>query len=78
MLSGIWTLHQTRFDYSPGKLAETHVFPFIGSRDITSLKTPDLLVPVKATEAKEIYEIASRLQQCISAIMRYAAQSGIK
>lgn len=59
------------------KSLETHVFPFIGSRDITSLKTPDLLVPVKAAEAKEIYEIASRVQQRISAIMRYAAQSGI-
>jgi integrase len=56
---------------------ETHVFPFIGSRDITGLKTPDLLVPVKAAETKEIYEVASRLQQRISAIMRYAAQSGI-
>lgn len=59
------------------KSLETHVFPFIGARDITALKTPDLLVPVKAAEAKEIYEIASRLQQRISAIMRYAAQSGI-
>ena len=59
------------------KSLETHVFPFIGSRDIITLKTPDLLVPVKAAEAKEIYEIASRLQQRITAIMRYAAQSGI-
>jgi integrase len=54
-----------------------HVFPLIGSRDITTLRTPDLLVPVKAAEAKEIYEIAARLQQRITAIMRYAAQSGI-
>ena len=59
------------------KSLETHVFPFIGSRDITTLRTPDLLVPVKAAEAKEIYEIAARLQQRITAIMRYAAQSGI-
>jgi integrase len=59
------------------KSLETHVFPFIGSRNITTLKTPDLLIPVKAAEAKEIYEIASRLQQRIAAIMRYAAQSGI-
>ncbi|TPG55834.1 tyrosine-type recombinase/integrase [Ewingella americana] len=59
------------------KSLETYVFPLIGSREITSLKTPDLLVPVKAAEAKEIYEVASRLQQRISAIMRYAAQSGI-
>lgn len=56
---------------------ETHVFPFIGLRDITSLSTPDLLIPVKAAEAKEIYEVASRLQQRIGAIMRYAAQHGI-
>ncbi|EAM9237594.1 integrase arm-type DNA-binding domain-containing protein [Salmonella enterica] len=56
---------------------ETHVFPSIGSRDIKTLKTPDLLVPVKKAESKEIYETASRLQQRISAVMRYAAQSGI-
>lgn len=59
------------------KSLETHVFPLIGSRDITTLKTPDLLLPVKAAEAKEIFEIAARLQQRISAVMRYAAQSGI-
>ncbi|WP_213749907.1 tyrosine-type recombinase/integrase [Citrobacter freundii] len=59
------------------KSLEGHVFPYIGLRDITTLRTPDLLVPVKVAEAKEIYEIAARLQQRITAIMRYAAQSGI-
>ncbi|ECA3794573.1 DUF4102 domain-containing protein [Salmonella enterica subsp. enterica] len=59
------------------KSMETHVFPLIGSRDITTLKTPDLLLPVRAAEAKEIFEIAARLQQRITAVMRYAAQSGI-
>ncbi|ELE9456948.1 integrase arm-type DNA-binding domain-containing protein [Salmonella enterica] len=59
------------------KSMETHVFPLIGSRDITSLKTPDLLLPVRAAETKEIFEIAARLQQRITAVMRYAAQSGI-
>ncbi|ECE2931938.1 TPA: integrase arm-type DNA-binding domain-containing protein [Salmonella enterica] len=59
------------------KSLETHVFPLIGSRDITTLKTPDLLLPVKAAEAKEIFEIAARLQQRITTVMRYAAQSGI-
>ncbi|EIG4780596.1 integrase arm-type DNA-binding domain-containing protein [Escherichia coli] len=58
------------------KSLETHVFPFIGNRDITTLNTPDLLIPVRAAEAKQIYEIASRLQQRIS-VMRYAVQSGI-
>ncbi|EPE0567618.1 tyrosine-type recombinase/integrase, partial [Escherichia coli] len=56
------------------KSLETHVFPFIGNRDITTLNTPDLLIPVRAAEAKQIYEIASRLQQRISAVMRYAVQ----
>ena len=28
------------------KSLETHVFPFIGNRDITTLSTPDLLIPV--------------------------------
>ncbi|MCX1567836.1 tyrosine-type recombinase/integrase, partial [Escherichia coli] len=59
------------------KSLETHVFPFIGNRNITTLNTPDLLIPVRAAEAKQIYEIASRLQQRISAVMRYAVQSGI-
>lgn len=56
---------------------ETHVFPFIGLRDIGSLGTPDLLVPVRAAEAKQVYDVAARLQQRITAIMRFAIQSGI-
>ncbi len=34
------------------KSLETHVFPFIGNRDITTLNNPDLLIPVRAAEAK--------------------------
>ena len=67
--------NHTAIRYS--KSLETHVFPFIGNRNITTLNTPDLLIPVRAAEAKQIYEIASRLQQRISAVMRYAVQSGI-
>ncbi|EPH3996173.1 tyrosine-type recombinase/integrase [Morganella morganii] len=80
-IAGLW--HKSNKTWSEShrektwKSLQTHVFPYIGSRDITSLKTPDLLIPVKAAEAKEIYEVAARLQQRISAIMRYAAQSGI-
>ncbi|MGM0998422.1 MAG: tyrosine-type recombinase/integrase, partial [Pseudomonadota bacterium] len=58
------------------KSLESHVFPYIGLRDITTLKTPDLLIPIRAAESKEIYEIAARLQQRIAAVMRYAVQSG--
>lgn len=56
---------------------ETYIFPFIGSRDISSLNTPDLLLPIRAVESKEAFETAVRLQQRIGAIMRYAIQSGI-
>lgn len=59
------------------KSLQSHVFPYIGLRNITPLKTPDLLIPIRATESKEIYEIAERLQQRIAAVMRYAVQSGI-
>ena len=67
--------NHTAIKYS--KASKHTFFPFIGNRDITTLNTPDLLIPVRAAEAKQIYEIASRLQQRISAVMRYAVQSGI-
>lgn len=59
------------------KSLESHVFPYIGLRDITTLKTSDLLIPTRAAETKEIYETAARLQQRIASVMRYAVQSGI-
>lgn len=69
-----WTeSHRTRILRS----LETHIFPFIGLRDISSLGTPDLLIPVRAAEAQGIYDVAARLQQRISAIMRFAVQSGL-
>lgn len=56
---------------------ETHVFPFIGERIIRSLTTPDLLVPVRQAESQAVFETASRLQQRIASVMRYAIQSGL-
>jgi integrase len=40
------------------------------------LKTRDLLAPIKVVEALAL-EVASRLQQRTTAIMRYAVQSGL-
>ncbi|WP_439412482.1 tyrosine-type recombinase/integrase [Enterobacter ludwigii] len=54
---------------------ENHIFPTLGKCDIANLTTRDLLVPVKAVEAKEHLETANRLQQRIGAIMRYAVQN---
>lgn len=55
----------------------THVFPIIGQRNVTDLKTRDLLVPVKNAEKTGHLELASRLQQRITAIMRYAVHNAL-
>ena len=59
------------------KSLEDNLFPDIGKRDITELKTRELLAPIKAVEMSGRLEVAARLQQRTTAIMRYAVQSGI-
>ncbi|EJB8473034.1 tyrosine-type recombinase/integrase [Enterobacter kobei] len=59
------------------KSLEDNLFPAIGKRNIADLKTRDLLVPIKAVELSGRLEVASRLQQRTTAIMRYAVQSGL-
>lgn len=59
------------------KSLEDNLFPAIGKRSIEELKTRDLLAPIKVIEATGRLEIASRLQQRTTAIMRYAVQSGL-
>ncbi|ENH6102012.1 tyrosine-type recombinase/integrase [Yersinia enterocolitica] len=59
------------------KSLEDNLFPTIGKRIITDLKTRDLLAPIKAVEMSGRLEVASRLQQRTTAIMRYAVQSGL-
>ncbi|MEI7229958.1 tyrosine-type recombinase/integrase [Pectobacterium carotovorum] len=54
-----------------------HVFPVIGKRNITDLKTRDLLQPIKMAEKSGHLEIAARLQQRITAVMRYAVHNSI-
>lgn len=56
---------------------ELELFPTIGNRDIANLKTRDLLSPIKKVEESGRLEVAARLQQRTTAIMRYAVQSGI-
>lgn len=51
-----------------------HLFPALGSKDITKLTTRDLLLPLRKIEVKGQHETASRLKQRITAIMRYAFQ----
>ena len=59
------------------KTLEDNLFPFIGKCNIAELKTRDLLAPIKAVEKSGRLEVASRLQQRTTAIMRYAVQSGL-
>lgn len=59
------------------KSTEDNLFPAIGKRNIAELKTRDLLAPIKAVEISGRLEVASRLQQRTTAIMRYAVQSGL-
>ncbi len=59
------------------KSLEDNLFSAIGKRSIEELKTRDLLAPIKVVEATGRIEVASRLQQRTTAIMRYAVQSGL-
>ncbi|MGP2522352.1 tyrosine-type recombinase/integrase [Pantoea ananatis] len=59
------------------KSLEDNLFSAIGKRSIEELKTRDLLAPIKLVEATGRFEVASRLQQRTTAIMRYAVQSGL-
>ncbi|CAK9885315.1 MAG: Prophage integrase IntA [Candidatus Erwinia impunctatus] len=56
------------------KRLETYVFPTIGDKDVAELDTGDLLVPVKKVEALGYLEVAMRIQQYVTAILRHAVQ----
>nr|WP_237734228.1 integrase arm-type DNA-binding domain-containing protein [Serratia fonticola] len=59
------------------KSLEDNLFDTIGKRNIAELKTRDLLTPIKAVEMSGRLEVAARLQQRTTAIMRFAVQSGL-
>lgn len=59
------------------KSLEDNLFTAIGNQNIAELKTRDLLIPIKAVEMSGGLEVAARLQQRTTAIMRFAVQSGL-
>lgn len=75
--------HATNKKWSEGhshrvlKSLEDNIFAAIGKRNIAELNTRDLLEPIKAVEMSGRLEVAARLQQRVTAIMRYAVQSGL-
>ncbi|MCW6542985.1 tyrosine-type recombinase/integrase [Yersinia ruckeri] len=56
---------------------EKYLFPVIGQFSIGELTTQDLLEPLRTVESAGKLELASRLQQRITSIMRYAVQCGL-
>lgn len=54
---------------------ELYIFPHIGTADIRQLKTSHLLAPIKKIDAAGKHDVAQRLQQRVTAIMRYAVQN---
>lgn len=54
---------------------ELYIFPHIGTADIRQLKTSHLLTPIKKIDAAGKHDVAQRLQQRVTAIMRYAVQN---
>ncbi|UCZ76784.1 tyrosine-type recombinase/integrase [Dickeya zeae] len=56
---------------------ERNILPAIGQRHIADLKTKDLLEPLKAVEQNGHLDLASRLRQRVTDIMRYAVQNDL-
>lgn len=54
---------------------ELYIFPHIGTADIRQLKTSHLLAPIKKIDSVGKHDVAQRLQQRVTAIMRYAVQN---
>ncbi|WP_206600384.1 tyrosine-type recombinase/integrase [Chromobacterium sphagni] len=55
---------------------EMDVFPHIGAEPVDALKTHHLLDILRKVEARGSLDVASRLQQHLVAVMRYAVQTG--
>ncbi|EIS9096704.1 integrase arm-type DNA-binding domain-containing protein [Salmonella enterica] len=56
---------------------EKYIFPAIGGMDARKLRTSQLLAPIKAVDASGKHDVAQRLQQRVTAIMRYGVQNDI-
>ncbi|NAT79871.1 tyrosine-type recombinase/integrase [Dickeya dadantii] len=56
---------------------ERNILPAIGQRHIADLKTKDLLEPLKVVEQNGHLDLASRLRQRVTDIMRYAVQNDL-
>lgn len=58
------------------KRLKADLFPSLGKREIAELKTKDLLHPLRLVIQREAFNLAKSYRQYITAIMRYAVQTG--
>lgn len=59
------------------KRLEDNLFPEIGRRPVSELKTCDLMLPLQKIERREAPVIAERMKQAITGVMRHAVQHGL-
>jgi integrase len=57
---------------------ELHAFPHLGNKPISSLKTPDIIVPLRKLSKEGKIETAYRVAEHISGICRYAVHEGLR
>lgn len=56
----------------------THVFPYVGSRDVKLLESQDLLRVLRRIEERGTYELAHRVRSICSRVLRYGRATGRK
>lgn len=55
---------------------EQDVFPWLGSRPVSEIKGPEILMTLKRIEARGVIDTAHRARQEIGMVLRYAVQQG--
>jgi integrase len=55
---------------------EQNLFPSLGSRSLTDIKTPELIKVLLAIQARGALDVAGRMQQQLISIFRFAVQRG--
>ncbi|MEQ9859205.1 integrase arm-type DNA-binding domain-containing protein [Pectobacterium versatile] len=78
VMARAWTETKTKWseDYKVKvwRRIENYLLPDLGKRDVSELDTSDLLTPLRKVEKLGYLDIAMRLKQYTTSIMRYAVQ----
>lgn len=56
---------------------QRYVFPYVGEKNITKIETFHLAELIKAIDNKGVHDVAGRVRQYLTKIMRYAVQQGL-